>query len=63
MADEAPDRLTVFLYLLTRDLVPSGYVEGLIALMDSGVAEASDSDLKAWAERQARRLCVTEVQT
>jgi hypothetical protein len=61
MADDAPDRLVKFLYLLTRDLVPSGYVEGLIALMDADLADAMDSDLKAWAERQARRLCLTEV--
>lgn len=56
MADDAPERLVAFLYMVTRDLLPARYVEHLVSFIESDRKVSADPDLKAWAERMGRRL-------
>lgn len=59
MADEAPPRLTAFLYYLIRDLVPPRYIDHILAhTKDASYAELGvmDKGLVDYADRVARRL-------
>lgn len=55
-ADSADPKLTTFLYLVMRDMLPIGYVEHIMsrALKDPGVM--SNAELAAYADRVARTL-------
>lgn len=57
MADKAPPMLTLFIYYMTRDLLPVRYLESAIAHIRVAPDGAGDPDLMAYAERKARELC------
>lgn len=61
MAEDSPERLTLFIYQVARDLLPPGYMEGAVSLIDSGIVEwnTADPELRAWADKLARRILVT----
>lgn len=58
-AEEAPpQQLVTFLYLVLRDCLPSGYVEGMVreGFMTRNSDRYSNPDLANYAERLARQL-------
>jgi hypothetical protein len=57
MADDAPERLVAFIYMAARDLLPPRYIEHLVSFIESDRKVSADPDLRAWADRMARRLC------
>ena len=42
MADDAPERLIAFLYMVTRDLLPARYVEHLVSFIESDRKVSAD---------------------
>jgi hypothetical protein len=57
LADTAPDKLVAFLYYMTRDLIPPRYTQGVLAHIEAFPNEVgNDPDLRAFAERMARRI-------
>lgn len=59
LADNAPVRLTAWIYLVMRDLLPPRYLDHLAAhVQDWNPAELDSLDpgLRDYAERMARRL-------
>jgi hypothetical protein len=62
MADEAPLRLTAFIYLLARDHVPFRRIEEIVALTRRQKSEITlpNEDLAAYAERIARQVLADE---
>lgn len=56
MADVAPPMLTMFIYYMTRDLLPTRYMEHVMAHIRSHPNDKGDPDLMAYAERKAREL-------
>lgn len=63
MADEAPEALVNFIYLMTRDLIPPRYTQSVLATvhaMTPPQRAALDPDIRAFAERVARELCYVQ---
>lgn len=61
-ADKAPDQLTAFLYLMMRDLIPPGYVAGILreACMSSNKGRFTNQHLGDYAAEVARMLSYVE---
>lgn len=59
---EIPQQLVNFLYLLMRDLVPPGYIAGLMreAYMTRHITQYSTVQLADYAEEIARQLTYVE---
>jgi hypothetical protein len=62
---EVPQQLIGFLYLLMRDLVPPGYIAGLMreAYMTRHIRSYSTEQLRDYAEEIARQLLFQETPT
>lgn len=62
---EVPQQLITFLYLMMRDLVPPGYVAGIMreAYMTKQARTYSTPQLADYAEEIARQLLYTDAET